>query len=49
VRHPGDNAERMRRIVALLAGRCRPRGVTDVRYPDCATAGGKPRWPATAM
>jgi membrane peptidoglycan carboxypeptidase len=49
VRHPGENAERVRRIVALLAGHCRPRGVTDVRYPDCATADGKPRWPATAM
>ncbi|MDB5709919.1 MAG: glycosyl transferase family 51 [Sphingomonas bacterium] len=49
VRHAGDNAERARRIMALLAGRCRPRGVTDVRYPDCATADGKPRWPATPL
>lgn len=49
VRHAGDNAERVRRIVALIEGRCRPRGVTDVRYPDCAIADPKPRWPATAM
>lgn len=49
VRHAGDNAERVRRIVALIEGRCRPRGVTDVRYPDCAMANPKPRWPATAM
>lgn len=49
VRHAGDNAERVRRIVALLGGRCRPRGVTDVRYPDCGTVDLKPRWPATPM
>lgn len=49
VRHAGDNDERVRRIVALLAGRCRPRGVTDVRYPDCATVDMKARWPATPM
>ncbi len=36
VRHPGENAQRVDRIVALLAGRCRPRDLRDVRYPDCA-------------
>ena len=49
VRHGPENAERVQRIVALLAGRCRPRGVTDVRYPDCAGRAPKPRWPATPL
>jgi membrane carboxypeptidase/penicillin-binding protein len=35
-RHPGANAERTSRIEALLAGRCRPRGLRDVHYQDCA-------------
>lgn len=43
VRHARDNDERVRRIVALIEGRCRPRGVNDVRYPDCASAGAAPR------
>ena len=38
VRHPQANAERTRRIEALLAGRCRPRGLRDVEYEDCARA-----------
>jgi membrane carboxypeptidase/penicillin-binding protein PbpC len=46
VRHGPENAERVQRIVALLAGHCRPRGVGDVRYPDCAGGGSAPRWPA---
>jgi membrane carboxypeptidase/penicillin-binding protein len=37
VRHPGALAERTRRIERLLRGACRPRGVRDVHYPDCAT------------
>ena len=36
VRHPAENAERVRRIEALLAGRCAPRGLRDVSYEDCA-------------
>jgi membrane peptidoglycan carboxypeptidase len=36
VRHPRENAERINRIVALLAGRCRPRNLRDVRLQDCA-------------
>jgi hypothetical protein len=37
-RHPEANAERTNRIEALLAGRCRPRGLRDVEYQDCASA-----------
>lgn len=35
-RHPAANAERVVRIERLLAGLCRPRGLLDVDYPDCA-------------
>ncbi len=38
VRHRSANAERTNRIEALLAGRCRPRGLRDVHYPDCGEA-----------
>lgn len=36
-RDPRALAERVRRIDRLLRGGCRPRGVRDVYYPDCAT------------
>lgn len=36
IRHGEANAERTNRIVALLAGRCRPSGLRDVYYEDCA-------------
>ena len=36
VRHPGENAERMRRIEALIAGKCKPAGHRDVTYEACA-------------
>ena len=36
VRHGADNAERTDRIEAMLAGRCRPRGLRDTHYRDCA-------------
>lgn len=35
-RHPEANAERVRRIEALLAGRCAPQGLSDNSYPACA-------------
>lgn len=35
-RHARVNAERTDRIEALLAGRCRPQGLRDVYYRDCA-------------
>ncbi len=35
LRHKAANAERVGRIKALLAGRCRPSGVFDVTYPAC--------------
>jgi membrane carboxypeptidase/penicillin-binding protein len=35
-RHPAANAERVARIERLLAGACKPRGLLDVDYPDCA-------------
>ena len=35
VRHPRENAERLARIEALLAGRCAPRGLRDDAYRDC--------------
>jgi membrane peptidoglycan carboxypeptidase len=35
LRHPRENADRVRRIEALLAGRCKPTGVGDVRYQAC--------------
>lgn len=38
-RHAAANAERVQRIEALLAGRCRPRGLSDNSYPDCAGKG----------
>ncbi len=37
VRDPRALAERARRIERLLRGGCRPRGVRDVYYADCAT------------
>jgi membrane peptidoglycan carboxypeptidase len=37
VRHKDANAERVRRIEALLAGRCRPVGLRDVTYEACGT------------
>ena len=39
VRHPNALAERVRRIERLLRGVCKPRGVRDVYYADCATTG----------
>jgi len=36
VRHAAANGRRSRRIAALLAGRCRPRGRRDVDCEDCA-------------
>ena len=36
IRYPQANAERVRRIEALLAGRCQPDGLRDVTYKDCA-------------
>jgi membrane carboxypeptidase/penicillin-binding protein len=35
VRHKAANDERVRRIEALLAGKCRPKGFRDVTYADC--------------
>lgn len=35
VRNPAANADRVRRIEALLAGRCRPAGLRDVDYEAC--------------
>jgi len=35
VRRPEANAERVRRIEALLAGRCEPTGLRDVTYEAC--------------
>jgi membrane peptidoglycan carboxypeptidase len=37
-RHPRENAERVARIEALLAGRCRPSGLRDVQYARCAAS-----------
>ena len=34
--HPAANAERVRRIERMLAGTCRPAGLRDVAYRDCA-------------
>ena len=36
VRHKADNAERVRRIEAMLAGKCKPTGLRDVAYKACA-------------
>jgi membrane carboxypeptidase/penicillin-binding protein len=36
IRHPDALSERMLRIERLLRGECKPRGVRDVYYPDCA-------------
>jgi monofunctional biosynthetic peptidoglycan transglycosylase len=38
VRRPDALAERVRRIERLLRGTCKPRGVRDVYYPNCAKA-----------
>ncbi len=35
VRHKAANAERVRRIEAMLAGKCRPNGLRDVTYESC--------------
>jgi len=35
VRHKAANDERVRRIEALLAGKCSPTGMRDVTYPGC--------------
>jgi len=35
LRHRTENAERVRRIEALLAGKCQPTGVRDVAYEAC--------------
>lgn len=35
-RHAAANAERVDRIERLLAGACKPRGLFDTDYPDCA-------------
>lgn len=34
-RHPTENAARVARIEALLAGKCKPRDLDDTDYPDC--------------
>ena len=36
IRHPAENADRVARIEALLAGRCKPRDIDDVDYTACA-------------
>ena len=36
VRHPQASAERVRRIEAMLAGKCKPTGLRDVAYKACA-------------
>jgi membrane carboxypeptidase/penicillin-binding protein len=41
VRRPRANAERVRRIEAMLAGKCAPQGLRDIRYRTCA-AGAEP-------
>ena len=38
VRQPRANAERVRRIEAMLAGRCAPQGLRDVALKACAAA-----------
>ncbi|MBY0520141.1 MAG: transglycosylase domain-containing protein [Sphingomonas sp.] len=35
LRHPAENAARVARIEALLAGKCKPRDLDDTDYPDC--------------
>ena len=35
VRNPAANAERVRRIEAMLAGKCAPQGFRDVAYRNC--------------
>jgi membrane peptidoglycan carboxypeptidase len=35
-RHQAANAERVRRIEAMLAGKCKPAGLRDVAYKACA-------------
>ena len=35
LRHRAANAERARRIEAMLAGKCRPNGLRDVTYESC--------------
>lgn len=36
--HPVANARRVHRIEALLAGRCKPANLFDVRYGECASS-----------
>ena len=39
IRHRAANQERMLRIERLLSGLCKPSGLRDVTYPDCASGG----------
>lgn len=41
IRHPRENARRVARIEAMLAGRCQPAGVDDVTYAGCDTVLGR--------
>ncbi|HJU76932.1 MAG TPA: transglycosylase domain-containing protein [Sphingomicrobium sp.] len=36
IRHKAANAERVRRIESMLAGKCKPTGLRDVAYEACA-------------
>ena len=36
IRHPAENADRVARIEAMLAGKCKPSEVDDVDYSACA-------------
>lgn len=36
IRRPAANAERVRQIEAMLAGKCAPQGLRDVTYRACA-------------
>lgn len=40
--HPAANAERVGRIEAMLAGKCRPADVRDVTYKNCANRSAPP-------
>lgn len=41
IRQPAANAERVRRIEAMLAGQCAPQGLRDVTYKTCAKLANK--------
>ena len=43
IRNPAANAERVRRIEALLGGRCSPAEVGDVTYESCASSSAERR------